>query len=70
MASKGSLAFDRVLTRIGSEREVARMVGVSPGAVNHWRKGKRRPGVVTAERIRKLWGIAPTDWYAPVEVAA
>lgn len=50
----------KLVVRCGmSQRELARSMGVSPGAVSHWASGRTRPShqnLVVLETIAKVWG--------------
>lgn len=72
MKSKGSDALDRILTTLpGGERAAARLIGCSPGSINHWRHANgRTPGRVFACKMHDLWGLDPRWWEQPPEIKA
>lgn len=50
-----------------SQRALARAIGVSPGAINMWLHGKRRPDAASREKIAALTGIATAEWLTDEE---
>ena len=59
----------REATGAKSDSELNRMLGLSHGAINNYRKERALPDIVTCEKIAKILGKKPLSFIAEVEQA-
>lgn len=68
-------ALDAYLTqyppRFGEGRRLAKICGVDPSAVSHWRAGKRRPNLMRAMLLERATGgaVPVASWLRPAGVS-
>lgn len=54
------------LKRYERDDEMARVIGIAPSTLSHYRSGSRRPGIDCCERIAWLLGVDPDKLIAAI----
>lgn len=57
MAEQISLGLDRTFPRQGGQQKLAAMLGVTPAAITHWKKGRKAPSIEHLVRLSEVFGI-------------
>lgn len=61
------MKFENYRKKIGSQFEVARLLGISQQAVNKWEMGKSYPRPIISRKVAELFDISIDELYHSID---